>query len=226
MDEQFEEDARKLGVPRAKRRYIWNVVRFFRRPILRPIQRRQKLNYYGMIRNDIRTSLRIMKREKLYSAINILGLSAGFIIAILILFYVRYEQSYEAYNPEADKVVRITIDYLDGETVIDQDCETYHNLGPMIKDEFPEVDDFTRAYDFEFGGKINGVVFKEPKALAVDPSFLSMFGYQLLEGDPKTALSKPGQMVLTVSTARKFFGRTDVVGEVIEVNENSTEHQS
>ena len=172
-----------------------------------------------MFKNDIKTSLRIIKREKLYSTINILGLSSGFVIAILILLYVRFEQSYESYNQSADKMVRITMDYLDGETLIDQDCETYHPLGVMIKDEFPEVINYAHAFRMGLGFEIGEKVFKEPTAFFVEPSFLSMFGYPLLYGDAKTALHEPHQMVLTKSTAKKFFGKADAVGEVIALDE-------
>ena len=222
LEEQFEEDKEIYGTKKAKRRFLWNVFRFFRKGIIKPASGSQKLNLYGMIKNDIKTSFRIIKREKLYSAINILGLSSGFVIAILILLYVSFEQSYESYNPNADKVVRITMDYLDGETLVDQDCETYHLLGPMIKDEFPEVTDFTRAFGFEFGFEVDGVVFKEPQVYAVDPSFLSFFGYPVLHGDPETVLQESGHMVLTESAAIKFFGKTDVVGETISINESSS----
>lgn len=221
LEEQFEDDIQHVGLNRARRRFAWNVLRFFRRPIIKSAASRQKLNKIGMLKNDIKTSLRIIKREKLYSTINILGLASGFVIAILILIYVQFESSYESYNPEADKIVRITMDYLDGETLIDQDCETYHVLGPMIKEEFPEVVDFARAYGFEFGFEIEGKVFKESKVYAVAPSFLSMFGYPLLHGNQETALTESGHMVLTESAARKYFGKTDVIGETIKLEEKS-----
>ena len=219
MEEQFEEDLQQSGLRKARRRFVWNALRFLRPQIIKTAHG-GRLNLYGMIKNDIKTSLRIIKREKLYSTINILGLASGFVIAILILLYVQFEQSYESYNPNADKVVRITMDYLDGETLIDQDCETYHVLGPMIKEEFPEVTDFTRAFGFEFGFEVNGKVFKE-EVYAVDPSFLKMFGYPLQLGDSETALNQSSQLVLTASAALKFYGKTDVIGEVIMFNEKS-----
>ena len=206
----------------SKWKFTWDVIRLLRPSLMKPFNKDQKLNYYNMLSNDIKTSLRIIKREKLYSTINILGLSSGFVIAILILLYVRFEQSYESYNPNADKVVRITMDYLDGETLIDQDCETYHILGPMIEEAFPEVKDFTRAFRIGLGLEVNEKVFYEPTAYAVDASFLSMFGYPLLYGDPKTALKEPGHMVLTESTAKKFYGRVNVIGETIKIDENSS----
>ncbi|MEM7297781.1 MAG: permease prefix domain 2-containing transporter, partial [Bacteroidota bacterium] len=77
LEEQFEEDLRKHGDRKARRKFAWNVLRFFRKGIIKPIDGHQKLNQFGMLKNDLKTSLRIIKREKLYSTINILGLYSG-----------------------------------------------------------------------------------------------------------------------------------------------------
>jgi len=197
--------------------FTLDVLRLFRPGIIKKFEGSKKLNNYGMLKNDLKTSLRVIRREKLYSTINILGLTAGLVIALLILFYVKFEVSYEDYNPEANKVVRITLDYLDGETLIDQDCETYHVLGPMIKEEFPEVEDFARAFGIDGGTvvKVEDKHFRELKLYAVDHSFLKVMGYPLIHGDAKTALKQPSEVILTKSTAMKYFGRTDVVGESV-----------
>ncbi|MEP1095791.1 MAG: ABC transporter permease [Cyclobacteriaceae bacterium] len=196
--------------------YTMDILRLFRPGIVKKFEGSKKLNNYVMLKNDLKTSLRVIRREKLYSSINILGLTAGLVIALLILFYVKFEVSYEDYNPEAEKVVRITMDYLDGETVIDQDCESYHLLGPMIKDEFPEVVDYTRAFGVDGTGvKVGDEHFRELLLYAVDNSFLNVFGYPLLHGNASTALKQPNEVVLTRSTAIKYFGRIDVVGETV-----------
>ncbi|MEM9895614.1 MAG: ABC transporter permease, partial [Bacteroidota bacterium] len=219
--ELYLERVREKGKKRADLHFMKDVLLLFRKDIIRPLDGTFKLNRYGMLKNDIKTSLRTMKREKLYTFVNGIGLLSGFVLAILILIYVRFEQSYEHYNPTSERVVRITMDYLDGETLIDQDCETYHNLGPMIKDEFPEVVEFARAFDFELSLEIDGKTFKEPTAYAVDPSFLKMLGHPLLLGDAANALEEPNHMVLTTSTAKKFFGTTDVIGKIIPNGNNS-----
>lgn len=222
LEEQFEEDLENYGSSKARRKFAWNVARFFRPGIIKTVNRGQKINYHGMIKNDFKTAFRVIKREKLYSGINILGLTSGFVIALLILFYVRFEQGYERYNPNADKVVRITMDYLDGETPIDQDCETYHNLGPMITDEFPEIEGYARVFGLEeILMEIDDQFFRESKVYAVDHDFLSLFGYPLLYGDLEGALHKPNQVVLTESTAIKYFGNINPVGKSISLNENT-----
>ena len=86
-----------------------------------------------MLRNYLKIAFRIISKDRVFSLINIIGLSSGLAIALLIILYVRFEFSYEAYNPQADRLVRITMDYLNGETLIDQDAETYPPLGPRIK---------------------------------------------------------------------------------------------
>lgn len=217
LEEQFEEDVEQLGTAKAKRRFWWNVIRFFRPGIIKSFEGTRKLNNYGMFRNDFKTSLRVIKRDKLYSSINILGLTSGLVIAMLILFYVKFELSYEKYNPNADKVVRITMDYMDGETLVDQDCETYHNLGPMIKEEFPEVGDFTRVFGIDGGTvvRVGESHFRELKVYATDPSFFELFGYSFLHGDSESAFRQPNEVVLSRASAIRYFGKTDVVGQSI-----------
>lgn len=221
LEEQFEEDLKDYGYKKARRRFWWSVIRFFRKDIIKPANG-GKLNYYSMIKNDFKAAFRVIKKDRFYSTINILGLTSGFVIALLILIYVRYEQSYEDYNPNAEKIVRITMDYLDGETIIDQDCDTYHALGPMIKEEFPEVTDFARAFGLDGTEvEVQNQWYRERNVYAADPSFLSMFGYSLIEGDEKTALQNANEVVLTESTAKKYFGKTDVVGEQINLFSSS-----
>ncbi|MEP5614425.1 MAG: ABC transporter permease [Cyclobacteriaceae bacterium] len=207
----------------ARRLYAMDILRLFRPGIIKKFEGSKKLNIYGMIKNDLKTSLSVIRREKLYSSINILGLTAGLVIALLILFYVKFEFSYEDHNPVADRVVRITMDYLDGETLVDQDCESYHVLGPMIKEEFPEVVDFTRAFGIDGTGiKVGNNHFRELVLYAVDNSFFEIFGYPLIYGNANTAMMQPDEVVLTRSTAIKYFGKVDVVGESVLMMPEST----
>jgi len=167
-----------------------------------------------MFLNNLKISLRILKRNMSFSAINIIGLSTAFAMAVLILMYAYFELSYEKDNPQADQLVRITMDYLNGETVIDQDCETYKPLGPRMVSEFSEVVDFTRAFHINDNTiNIGENYFRVSKIFAVDPSFFSLFNHQLLEGNVETVFLSPHEAVLTESLAKLYFDRVDVVGE-------------
>lgn len=220
LEEQFEEFLLEKGPKKARWRYAWQAIKFLRPGILKSFKS-QKLNTYTTFLHDVKTSFRLIRREKLYSAINIIGLSSAFSIAILIFWYVRFEQSYEAYNPNADRIVRITMDYLDGETISDQDCETYHPLGQMMLDEFPQVEAYSHAFEIdellirsEQKGKTLRIV---GGAFFVEPEFFEMFNYPLLAGNPETIFREPNEMVLTESYAKRYFGTTEILGKTVDL---------
>lgn len=216
LEERFLDDTERYPLPKAKRLFTWQALKLLRPALIRKISGSVQLNHYGMFKNDFKTIFRIIKREKLYTGINVIGLTAGLSVALLILAYVHFEFSYESYNPKADRVARVTIDYLDGETLIDRDAESYHLLGPMLKEEFPEVADFARAYRMtETVLKVDEQRFRAARVFAADHSFLSMFGYNLIQGDEKTALKSPLETVLTESAALKYFGTLDVIGKTM-----------
>lgn len=167
-----------------------------------------------MIRNHLLIAFRVLKRGKVFSLINLGGMTLGLTIALMIMLYVRFELSYESYNPTADTMVRVTMDYLDGETVVDQDCETYPPLGPLINNQIPEVTDFVRTYHIDPQTfRVGDEFYREAGIYAVDPQFFDLFHYPLKAGKREGLFVGPHEMVLTESTAMKYFGKTDVVGE-------------
>jgi putative ABC transport system permease protein len=200
---------------KAKRGFIWDVCRSFRP---RNIKINTPTNTVEMYKNYIKIALRVFNREKSFTFINILGLAIGLAVTLLIIQYVRFELSYENTNKNADNIVRLTMDYLDGGSVITQDCETYPPIGPRITAELPEVKNFTRAYglgDPDANFKIGDQPFLVDKVYAADPSFFSIFDYPLLHGSREGIFDEPYQIVLTESIAKRFFNRVDVVNETI-----------
>lgn len=172
-----------------------------------------------MLTNNIKISFRMLARKKFYTAINVIGLSFGLAIVMLISLYVRFELSFEKDNPLADRLVRVTMDYLNGETVIDQDAETYHPLGPRMLSEFSEIENFARAYPVNNTTiKAGDEFFREQKVFAVDTSFLQLFNCSLLSGNQQNVLRDPYEVLLTKSLALKYFDKTDVVGESITIS--------
>ena len=162
--------------------------------------------------------------------INLLGLATGFAITLLIIQYVRFEFSYESTHENADRLVRLTMDYMDGETVTAQDCETNPPTGAMALAEMPEVENFTRAYPVgepNVNIDVGNEHFILEKVFAVDNAFFDMFSYPLQYGTKKDIFKQPNQTVITETTALKYFNRKDVLGEIIEVqyaNGSNREH--
>ncbi|MEQ8362069.1 MAG: FtsX-like permease family protein [Cyclobacteriaceae bacterium] len=172
-----------------------------------------------MIKNNLKVSLRVFSRNKTYTFINVLGLSTGLAIALLILLYVQFELNYEDKNPLADRIVRISMDYFNGESLIDQDAEMYPPAGPRIASEFSEVESFSRVAPFnEATIRVGDEFFRETKMFAVDSSFFQLFNYSLLYGNSKNIFQNPNEIVLTESLALKYYNRANVVGESLWVS--------
>ncbi len=173
-----------------------------------------------MLRSYIKIALRIFKKDKTFTAINLVGLATGMAVALLIIQYVRFELSYENTHPLADRIVRLTMDYMNGGTLDTQDTETNPPVGGKAMREMPEVVNYTRAYPF---GEPNVTVqigeeyHLVEKVFAVDSSFFSMFNYPLIRGERKGIMTQTRQAVLTEGMAIKYFNTLDVLGKTFKI---------
>jgi putative ABC transport system permease protein len=175
-----------------------------------------------MLLNYLRIAYRTLLKNRIFTIINITGLALGMAAFLFIVQYVRFERSYESFHKNADNILRVTVDFYNGEQYDMTDCESYAPLGPMLKEKMPEVIDFVRLYGMD--GSVNIRVgaqnFLETKLYWADPSVLTVFSYPLLHGDSTTALTAPFEVIVTESIAKKYFGRTDIIDELIEVDNN------
>lgn len=177
-----------------------------------------------MIRNYFKIAWRNLILNKSFTFINLLGLATGFAITLLIIQYVRFELSYENTHTNVDRIVRLTTNIMDGESVSAQDCETYPPTGSRIMRELAEVENFTRAYQIGEPSVIIRVENQQhilDRMYAVDALFFSMFTYPLTYGTKKGIFTQPNQAVVTETTAIKYFNRKDVIGELIEIQYTS-----
>jgi putative ABC transport system permease protein len=173
-----------------------------------------------MLTNYFKIALRIIRKDNIFTLINVAGLATGLAVALLIIQYVRFELSYENNIPEADRVVRITMDYLNGEAVDAQDAETYPPMAAKARREMSEVADYTRAKPLnkKLTIRFNEAFHVVDKALAVDSSFFRMFNYPLVRGSYKNIFTAPRQAVLTETMALTYFKTLDIVGKTLEIH--------
>jgi putative ABC transport system permease protein len=160
-----------------------------------------------MFKNYFKTAWRNLMKNKVFSFINIVGLSIGLAACLLILQYVSFELSYDQFNKNADDIYRIVNDRYQYGKLVQHGTITYSAIGKAMQDDFPEVVDHTRVLPF---GSKNIITNGDKKigdqtVLAVDNSFLSMFSYPMITGDAKTGLKDPFDVILSESTARKIF---------------------
>jgi len=176
-----------------------------------------------MFRNYLKVALRNLWKQKTFSAINIIGLATGLCCFLLIAMYVIDELSYDRFNEKADRIYRVSSDIrFNGNTM--HFTQTPDMMGEVLKKDYPEIETYTRLF-VNSGNKLvkKGSEFiNEVNVGHVDSTFFDVFTISALHGNTKTALDEPNTVVLTKSTALKYFGTTDVLDKTIETNDNNS----
>lgn len=168
-----------------------------------------------MLRNYLLITVRSILKRKGFSFLNIAGLAIGLSASLLILQYVKDELSYDDFHTQADRIYRVQFDaYRNGQKIFE--CATaFPKVAPMLKADFPEVEDATRLY-LRYGG---GVVryeetsIKEDNVFQAEQNLFSIFSYPILQGVAK--LDQPNTAMVEEETARKYFGAVDPIGKRI-----------
>jgi putative ABC transport system permease protein len=158
-----------------------------------------------------------LKKTRLYSFVNIIGLTIGISSCILISLYIESELSYDRFHKNADRIVRITMEYSNGGT-IGKYALTGTKVGPQLKRTFPSVATFVRTFKFPRLISYRGKVFDEKNFLYADSSFFDIFSFKLIKGNPSSALNAPHQLVITESMAKKYFGNDDPIGKTLLIS--------
>ena len=152
------------------------------------------------------TGIRKLLKDRFYSLINVSGLAIGLASCLLIIFYIQDELSYDKFHEKSDQIYRICALGSIGNTPINQ-VYTCAPLPQTLIADYPEVIQAVRISGkrdavLNYGGK----TFYEDQVLAVDSTFFDVFSFRLLEGDPSNVLREPLTVVITESTASKYFG--------------------
>jgi putative ABC transport system permease protein len=175
-----------------------------------------------MFRNYFKTAFRNLIKNKIYSIINIAGLSMGLACAMLILLYTKDEVSYDRFLPNVNNIYRIVSKHLNPDgSIAMQSGNTGSFHGPAFASGVPEIVSFARIQ----GDYLNirkGTEILPQEGHRVDSNFFSLMQFQLLHGNAKTALLNPDAVVITETVAKKIFGTTDVVGKTMELQRNGS----
>jgi putative ABC transport system permease protein len=174
-----------------------------------------------MFKNYFKIAFRNLARNKVYSFINIAGLSLGLASAMLIILYVKDEVSYDRFFEGVNQIYRVTSNNFNKkENKIDYTSNTGYFQGPRYTAHIPELLSFVRI---QSGGVDirKGTDISSHDVLQVDSNFFSMFSFPLTEGNPKTCLKEPHSMVLTEDEAKKQFGTLHALGKTIMVKDDS-----
>ncbi len=169
-----------------------------------------------MYKNYLKVAIRNLLKNKSFTAINILGLSMGLMVAILVFLYVKGEKSYESHTDGYEQIYRTGIQA----NMMGQVMDAPVSPSPMahaFRTEFPEVITATRInpvrQEIMIQHKDNKIYIEN--GVYADSCFFKVFNYEFIHGDPETALVDLNTMVITETTAKKFFGDENPMGKIL-----------
>ena len=173
-----------------------------------------------MFKNLFKYSFRALKRQKSYVLINVFGLAIGLACSLIILLFIRYEISFDQYHEKKDRIYRVILNgRLGGQEALA--AFTASPVGPAMLNEFPEVENFLRLNNW---GKTiirqEEQRFTDFRFMQADSSFFEFFSIPLISGNKTDVLNDPHSIVLSRSTAKKIFGDTNPLNQLLRINED------
>ena len=166
-----------------------------------------------MIRNYFISAIRYFRRNKWFSLINVTGLAVGLAACIIIIVYINFEFSFNRFHENSDRIFRVSQSIRMGDQTT-MAHTTHAPLGPMLANEFPEIEYMVRFNDQPPRTFISGdEKIRIDRIVVADSCLFRMFSFRLVSGNPSRVLTEPGTLVLTETTARILFGDEDPVGK-------------
>lgn len=173
-----------------------------------------------MIRNYLKSALRNFLKHRSFTLLNVAGLSLGLAASILILQYVKYEKSYDTFHSNVENIYRVQYNVIQNGKVTVECAAAVPAVGPALKDNFPEVRQFTRLFPvsgvLSYESPARGFIsFREEKMQITDPAVFEVFDFKLIEGNPVTCLEGPNKVVITKRAVEKYFGEENPMGKTL-----------
>jgi putative ABC transport system permease protein len=181
-----------------------------------------------MMKTYLKLAFRSLIRNKVFSFINVFGLSIGLTCCLLISMYIYQQFSYDTHHQLADRLYQLgTVSIIEGKA--ERNATTPAPMGPVMQQEFPEIASTTRLMKaFEDDKTLlqyttdDGVKsFYETRGYFADSTFFELFSYSFKEGSPLTALTVPNSLVISEEIAVKIFGKESALNRTIHINSNT-----
>lgn len=171
-----------------------------------------------MILKNLQFTMRNFRNRKLFTIVNLTGLTIGIVVTSLILIYITYELSFDRFHKNSGQIFRVYSTFTMGGNN-QAWVQTPNPLGPFLQNKFPEIEKAVRITRLYKGLVSSGDKnFYEDRIVLVDSTIFDVFTLQLIVGSPDGVLKQPNGIVLSESTAEKYFGKTDPIGKSIWFN--------
>jgi len=183
-----------------------------------------------MFRNYLKVAWRNLMKNKIFSFINIIGLSIGLVCCMLISVYLYNELSYDKYHKNIDRLYQVGTTFI-REQEASRTPNTPAPMANALKQEFPEIEETARLMGLfqddktlmQYKPENNSAPksFYEDKGYMADASFFKLFTYNFIEGNAVTALTEPNTIVISEEIAKKFFGNESALNKIIHINSST-----
>lgn len=207
--------------PKWKRRvfYWFHVLNFLRPWALKRFTGTQNLNQYGMFKNYLKTSIRSLRKNALFSTINAIGLAISMSIGILLIVMLSELNSFDNFHSNKDNIYRVTSNKVMFGQEMDMAAAS-HYLGDEIQKQVPGVDNVLIVRNGVSADMNTEAGSVSVEGLYATRTFFELFSFNLLNGNPATVLDGPDKIVLTESTAQKLFRGENAMGKPLELESN------
>ena len=171
-----------------------------------------------MLKNYLLLAIKNCRKQKMFSLINVLGLTVGIVCCLMIFLFIMHEFSYDRFHKNGKNIYRVMRrSHLNGET-----REIAYLAPPYAKgllNNYPDaIEKAIKIFPDNDLVTYNNISFNEKKVFLADSNFFQFFSFRLLKGNPATVLADPNSIVMTASTAKKYFGNEDPMGKVVSFN--------
>jgi len=224
MRERFEDNLDRYGRSKARSIYFLDSLKLLSPALLKDWGGDHSLNNLGMFRLYLKAATRTLVKNKVYSLINLLGLTVGMGVCLVIFQYVYFELSYDQFHRDHDQIYRVVVEETNSSSRESYPDGIGYALGPTALAELPEVIHYIRK------GRVNrtaavtnledkSVYYEEAnRLLYADPSFFEIFNFPLTQGQKANIFEDRYSIVITQSTANKYFGDKDPIGKVLQIS--------
>jgi putative ABC transport system permease protein len=212
LEEEYEEDLKHYGTTKAKWRFTWNVIRFFRPGIIKSFEGTQRLNNYGMFKNYFKVGIRNILKYKMFSFINVFGLAVAMSVCMLIILMLYDQKSYDQFHEKKDRVYRIL-------GTPEKGSMPYATiplpLAESLKEDYPIIEEAISLRRGVGGDASYNQKTVEMKGFFTSTDFFDIFSFPLIKGDESTALDEPNSLVITKEKAYQLFNSENPIGKQV-----------
>lgn len=174
-----------------------------------------------MFKNYLKTALRNLKKTKLFTLINVLGLTIGMTACLFILYFVNYEKSYDRFHENSDRIYRLRYERSDQDGQAVRFASCCPPAGLRIRKLYPEVEKVARLFRYRASVAHRENRFIEERMFFTEADFFAIFKYEFISGDPINGIKEPNRAFISQSTARKYFSGEKPLGKIISIDKKN-----